>query len=179
MVDRVLNFRARFGHERERLSNFLANGGLMRLFQVFCIWLSFGLAGVCSSQETASEENTATNSEVATPSVPESSAKSAEESKDPSSTLDMPRQPPPNLEPLASRVRAVRAIRFGVVVVSILSAMLTTVALMKINRLSHGRYAGRIWWLGILLVPAWLLVGVVWAWNNELWAAWLDGTLLL
>jgi len=82
------------------------------------------------------------------------------------------------MEPHASRVRAVRAIRFSVVVVSVLLSMLTTVVLMQVNRWSHGRYAGRIWWLGVLLVPAWLLVGIVWAWNNAMWNALLDGTLL-
>lgn len=95
-----------------------------------------------------------------------------------SSTRDLATASATRPEPLASRVRAVRAIRFGIVVFSILLSMTTIVVLMHVNRWSHGRYAGRLWWLGILLFPAWLLVGIVWAWNNDLWHAWLDGNLL-
>jgi hypothetical protein len=79
---------------------------------------------------------------------------------------------------LDSRERAVRAIRFAVVVVATLLAMLSTVALLKINRWTHGKYMGRLWWVGVVLVVGWLLAGWLWAWNNDFWANWLDGPLL-
>jgi len=84
----------------------------------------------------------------------------------------------PAAAPLDSRERAVRAIRFAVVVVATLLAMLSTVALLKINRWTHGKYMGRLWWVGVVLVVSWLLAGWLWAWNNDFWANWLDGPLL-
>jgi len=84
----------------------------------------------------------------------------------------------PAAAPLDSRERAVRAIRFAVVVVATLLAMLSTVALLKINRWTHGKYMGRLWWVGVVLVVGWLLAGWLWAWNNDFWANWLDGPLL-
>lgn len=80
--------------------------------------------------------------------------------------------------PLESRERVVRTIRFAVVVVATLLAMFSTVVLLKINRLTHGKYMGRLWWVGIALVVGWLLAGWLWAWNNDFWAKWLDGPLL-
>jgi len=80
--------------------------------------------------------------------------------------------------PLESRQRVVRTIRFAVVVVATLLAMFSTVVLLKINRLTHGKYMGRLWWAGVVLVVGWLLAGWLWAWNNDLWAKWLDGPLL-
>lgn len=80
--------------------------------------------------------------------------------------------------PLESRERVVRTIRFAVVVVATLLAMFSTVVLLKINRLTHGKYMGRLWWAGVVLVVGWLLAGWLWAWNNDLWAKWLDGPLL-
>ncbi len=109
------------------------------------------------------------------PPPPDGSLAATDKNQKSASTEEVPNR---TMEPLASRVRAVRAIRFSVVVVSVLLSMLTTVVLMQVNRWSHGRYAGRTWWLGVLLVPAWLLVGIVWAWNNAMWNDLLDGTLL-
>jgi hypothetical protein len=80
--------------------------------------------------------------------------------------------------PHQSRLRAVRAIRLVVIVVSGLLSMFSALALMRINRLSHGKYTGRLWWMGLILIPGWLLVGTSIAWNNDLWVSWFEGSLL-
>lgn len=108
----------------------------------------------------------------------ESETKTKTEEPTPSSSSKERPVRPASIEPHASRVRAVRAIRFSVFVSAVLLSMLTTVSLMKVNRLTHGKYAGRLWWAGLLLIPGGLLVGAVWAWNNDFWIAWLDGPLL-
>ncbi len=76
--------------------------------------------------------------------------------------------------PLRSQIRAVRAMRFGVFISSILLCMLTVVVLLKVNRLSHAKYAGRMWWIGLVVIPGWLLAGMMIAWNNELWDSIFD-----
>lgn len=135
-----------------------------------------------AASENAASEDSPTETGAAvkdeTPSSAVESSVTTPSEANPPSTRDVPTGTASRPEPLASRVRAVRAIRFGIVVFSILLSMTTIVVLMQVNRWSHGRYAGRLWWLGILLFPGWLLVGVVWAWNNDLWHAWLDGNLL-
>ncbi|MBL8888933.1 MAG: hypothetical protein JNL67_03070 [Planctomycetaceae bacterium] len=170
--------------------------GQRRIFWCVLIF-AFSTVGVGFSQDTESvtgsngEQETAELGEVAengTASEDESTeatkteaqpeAKSETEAPSPSSSLSERVVGPANLEPHASRVRAVRAIRFSIFVSAVLLAMLTTVSLMRVNRLTHGRYAGRLWWSGLLLIPGGLLVGAVWAWNNDLWKAWMDGPLL-
>jgi len=76
--------------------------------------------------------------------------------------------------PLRSQIRAVRAMRFGVFISSILLCMLTVVVLLKVNRLSHAKYAGRMWWIGLVVIPGWLLAGMMIAWNNDLWDSIFD-----
>jgi hypothetical protein len=153
------------------------SGASMRFLELFLFSFILLVANIARGQD-ASVSAESPPSEAAT-SASEAEGK-PELGKDgsPSSTRDLPTPTALSPEPQASRIRAVRAIRYAVVVVSILLSMLTTVVLMHVNRWSHGRYAGRLWWMGILLVPAWLLVGGVWAWNNEFWHAWLDGNLL-
>ncbi|MDP1561148.1 MAG: hypothetical protein Q8M16_07105 [Pirellulaceae bacterium] len=151
----------------------------MRLCELFLILLTLFAIHDCRAQDSDVKEETTENQDTPTSVGPDETSKATSEDQKPSTTLDSPRLPVPNLEPHASRVRAVRAIRFGVLVLSVLLGMLTTVVLMQVNRWSHGRHAGRLWWLGVLLVPAWLLVGGAWAWNNDLWHAWLDGNFIL
>lgn len=150
----------------------------MRLCELFLILFTLFAAHDCWAQDSDTKEETTEKQGPPVPVEPNEPATAPSADKNQSTTLDIPQLPVPNMEPQASRVRAVRAIRFGVLVLSVLLGMLTTVVLMQVNRWSHGRYAGRLWWLGVLLVPAWLLVGGVWAWNNDLWHAWLDGNLL-
>lgn len=150
----------------------------MRFCELFLMLFTLFAAHDCWAQDSDAKEETTEKQETAVSVESNEAATAPSADQNPSTTIDIPRLPGPNMGPQASRVRAVRSIRFGVLVLSVLLGMLTTVVLMRVNRWSHGRYAGRLWWLGVLLVPAWLLVGGVWAWNNDLWHAWLDGNLL-
>lgn len=134
-------------------------------------------AGVAYSQDADSAAGSIIEQEVT-----ESKDAAREETRTetvehvPSSLNERPQQPA-KMEPHASRVRAVRAIRVSLFVSVVLLAMLTTVSLIKVDRLTQGRYAGRLWWVGLLLIPGGLLAGAIWAWNNNFWTEWMDGPL--
>lgn len=128
-------------------------------------------------QKTESDQVTAGDSDAAANAGSEPQVTPPETAAPPTPLPVAPTTASTDTVPLESRQRVVRTIRFAVVVGATLLAMLSTVVLLKINRWTHGKYMGRLWWAGVLLVSGWLLAGWLWAWNNELWATWLDGPL--
>jgi hypothetical protein len=132
----------------------------------------------------ATDEPTAAAGQDDTPMTP-SPDKSPDKSPDtqvPDAVNPSQQQPAVALEdplgPHRSRYRAIRGIRVAVIVVSAMLSMFSALILMRINRLSHGKYTGRLWWIGLIVIPGWLLVGTSVAWNNDLWVSWFDGKLL-
>jgi len=69
-----------------------------------------------------------------------------------------------------SRLRAVRAMKLVVFVVSVLTGMVVAISLIRINHLTHGRYMGRLLWIALLLIPSCLLVGAIVASQGHWWA---------
>lgn len=80
----------------------------------------------------------------------------------------------PNL--YQSQLRAARAIEFSLVVLGMLLSMASAVFLFQVNRWSHGKYAGRILWFAVILVPGWFVGGVMLAWNHAFWLRWVITT---
>lgn len=131
-----------------------------------------------SSQQSESSRNTTSGSDATAPREAEPNVAPSETTGPPTPVPVAPTTESSEAVPLESRQRVVRTIRFAVVVAATLLAMLSTVVLLKVNRWTHGKYMGRLWWAGVLLVSGWLLAGWLWAWNNDAWATWLDGPLL-
>ena len=80
----------------------------------------------------------------------------------------------PNL--YQSQLRAARAVEFSLVVLGMLLSMASAVFLFQVNRWSHGKYAGRILWFAVILVPGWFVGGLMLAWNHVFWLRWVITT---
>lgn len=70
---------------------------------------------------------------------------------------------------LASRHRAIRALRLIVFFSGLLLAMIVAKSMLQLNHLSHGSYAGRLQWFAWIAVTLILILAIALAWNESLW----------